>query len=70
MDSAGLAGGGAVSSTAHDLLGRVDEALRLADRAFADAESAAHAPTLGYVLLFAARLGLVRGNPEAVATYS
>jgi predicted ATPase len=52
------------------VLGRVDESLRLADRALADAESAAHAPTMGYVLTFAARLGLFRRNPEAVATYS
>jgi predicted ATPase len=52
------------------VLGRIDEALLLADRALADAESTAHAPTMGYVLSFATRLGLVRGNPEAVATYS
>ena len=51
------------------VLGRVDEALRLADRALADA-SAAHAPTMAHALTFAARLGLVRCNPEAVATYS
>jgi predicted ATPase len=53
------------------VLGRIDEALRLADRALADAESAAHAPTMGYALLHAAALlGLVRYNPEAVATDS
>src|SRR5262249_14882796 len=52
------------------VLGRMDEALCLAERALADAESAAHAPTMGYVLAFAALLGLVRCNPEAVATYS
>jgi predicted ATPase len=40
-------------------LGRVDEALRLADRALADAESAAHTPTMGQALLYAALLGLV-----------
>jgi predicted ATPase len=51
------------------VLGRIDEALRLADRALADAEEAAHAPTIGYVLSLAARLGLVRRNPEPVATY-
>ena len=51
-------------------LGRIDEALRLADRAPADAEFAAHAPTMGYALVFAALLGLLRRNPEAVATYS
>src|SRR5262249_21941474 len=47
-----------------------DEALRLADRALADAESAAHAPTMGYALSFAARLGLLRYSSEAVATSS
>jgi len=52
------------------VLGRIDEALRLADRALADAESAAHAPTMGYTLVYAALLGLFRCNPEAVATYS
>jgi adenylate cyclase len=51
------------------MLGRVDEALRLADRALADAESAAHASTMGQVLELAAFLGLVRYNPETVATY-
>jgi predicted ATPase len=52
------------------VLGRIDEALRLADRALADAESTAHAPTMAYALYFAAWLGLVRCNPEAVAAYS
>ncbi|MBV8337402.1 MAG: hypothetical protein JO358_18560, partial [Alphaproteobacteria bacterium] len=52
------------------VLGRIDEALPLADRALADAEWAAHAPTMGYALLFATLLGLLRRNPEAVATYS
>jgi adenylate cyclase len=52
------------------VLGRVDEALRLADRALADAESAAHAPTIGHALNFAALLGLFRCNPEIVSTYS
>ena len=51
-------------------LGRVDEALCLPERALADAESAAHAPTMGQALLYAALLGLVRCNREAVATYS
>ena len=51
-------------------LGTVDEALRLADRALADAESSAHAPTMAHALNIAALLGLVRCNPEAVATYS
>ena len=51
------------------VLGRVDEALRLADSALADAESAAHAPTMGHALSYAALLGLLRHNPEAVATY-
>jgi predicted ATPase len=52
------------------VLGQIDDSLRLADRALADAESAAHAPTMGYVLGAAALLGLVRYNPEAVSTYS
>jgi predicted ATPase len=52
------------------VLGRIDEALPLADRALADAESTAHAPTMGYALLFAALLGLFRYSPEAVATCS
>jgi predicted ATPase len=50
------------------VLGRVDEALRLADCALADAESAAHAPTMIYALQFTVLLGLARCNPEAVAT--
>jgi len=52
------------------VLGRIDEALPLADRALADAESAAHPPTMGHALALAALLGLVRCNPEAVATCS
>ena len=52
------------------VLGRIDEALPLADRAIADAKSAAHAPTIGVALACAALLGLLRYNPEAVATYS
>jgi predicted ATPase len=51
-------------------LGRIDDSLRLADRALADAESAGHAPTMSYVLLYAALLGLARCNPEAVTTSS
>jgi predicted ATPase len=52
------------------VLGRVDDSLRLADRALADAESAGHAATMGHALAYAAFLGLFRRNPEAVATYS
>ena len=52
------------------VLGRVDEALRLADRALTDAESAVHAPTMAYALQFAALLGLVRCDPETAASYS
>jgi predicted ATPase len=52
------------------VLGRIDDSLRVTDRALADAEATAHAPTMVYVLIFAARLGLFRRNPEAVATYS
>ena len=44
--------------------------MRLADRALADAGSAAHAPTMANALLRAASLGLFRRNPGAVATYS
>jgi class 3 adenylate cyclase/predicted ATPase len=51
------------------VLGQIDDSLRLADRALADAGSAAHAPTIGYVLAAAALLGLGRYNPEAVSTY-
>jgi len=51
------------------VLGRVDEAVPLAERALTDAQSAAHAPTMAQVLEFAALLGLVRRNPVAVATY-
>ena len=51
-------------------LGRIDEALRLADRALADAESTGHAPTIGHALAYAAFLGLFRRDLEAVATYS
>jgi predicted ATPase len=52
------------------VLGSVDESLRLADRALADAQSAGHAPTMGHALAYAAFLGLFRRNHEAVATYS
>jgi predicted ATPase len=63
------------SAEAYDALAlwgleRVDGSLRVADRALADAESAAHAPSMAYALQFAALLGLVRCNPEAVAIYS
>ena len=63
------------TAEAHDavalwVLGRVDEALRLADRALTDAESAAHPPTMGFALLVAALLEFVRYNPKAVATIS
>jgi len=52
------------------VLGQIDEALRLANRALIDAESTAHAPTMAYALIFAAQLGFFRRSPEAVATYS
>src|SRR5262249_1913890 len=52
------------------VLGRIDKALRLADRALTDADSGAHGPTMGNALAYAAFLGLFRYNPEAVATYS
>jgi class 3 adenylate cyclase/predicted ATPase/ABC-type transport system involved in cytochrome c biogenesis ATPase subunit len=52
------------------VLGRIDESLRLAERALADAGSAARAPTMSNALLYAALLGLFRHSSEAVATYS
>jgi len=52
------------------VLGRVDEALPLADRALADAESTDHAATIGHALAYAAFLELFRCNPDPVATYS
>jgi ATP/maltotriose-dependent transcriptional regulator MalT len=52
------------------VLGRIDEALPLADRALADAESAAHAPTMATALTWSALLGLWWCDPKAVATYS
>jgi predicted ATPase len=52
------------------VLGRIDEALPLADRALADAESAAHAPTMAHVHYFRLLLGLVRGDPETAAADS
>jgi predicted ATPase len=52
------------------VLGRVDEALRSAECALADAKSAAHAPAMAHALLYAACLGLFRYNLEAVATRS
>jgi predicted ATPase len=51
------------------VLGRVDDSLRLADRALADAESTAHAPTMAVALAYAALLGLAWCNPEAVAIH-
>jgi predicted ATPase len=50
------------------VLGRIDEALPLAERALADAESAGHAPTMGHALAFAVLLGLLRCDLETVAT--
>jgi predicted ATPase len=52
------------------VLGPVDDSLRLADRALADAESAAHAPTMAYALIWVAFFGLLRYNREAVGIYS
>jgi len=60
----------ALDAVALWVLGRIDEGLSLADRALADAGSAAHAPTMALSLASAARLGLFRYNPKAVATYS
>jgi predicted ATPase len=52
------------------VLGRADEALRLADRALADAKASGHAPTMATVHYFRTLLGLVRGKSEAVAADS
>jgi hypothetical protein len=52
------------------MLGRIDEVLPLADRALANAGSTAHAPTMAITVLYAAVLGLLRRNPEVVASYS
>ena len=52
------------------VLGRVDDPLRVADRALADAQSTDHATTMGHALAYAAFLELFRRNPEPVATYS
>jgi predicted ATPase len=49
------------------LLGRIDEALRLAARALADAKTAAHVPTMAYVHIFRALLGALRRSPQAAA---
>ena len=46
------------------VLGRVDEALPLAERALAGAGSAAHAPTMASVLQYAALLGLFGATPK------
>ena len=46
------------------VLGRVDDSLRVADRALADAESTAHAPTMAHALAYAAFLELFR-QPRA-----
>jgi hypothetical protein len=40
------------------VLGRVDDSLRLADRALADAKSTGHAPTMAHALAYGAFLGL------------
>ena len=47
------------------VLGRIDDALPLAERALAHAKASAHPPTMGHALLFAAVLGLVRCDTEA-----
>jgi class 3 adenylate cyclase/predicted ATPase len=52
------------------VLGRVDESLCLAERAFADAEAAVHVPTRAHVLPYRVLLGLLRRQPEAVAADS
>jgi len=51
------------------VLGRIDKALTLADRALAEAEPSAHVPTMGVAHASRALLGLLRRQPEAAATY-
>jgi class 3 adenylate cyclase/predicted ATPase len=66
----GFVGGGwpANNAVALWVLGRIDEALPVADRALADAQSAAHIPTKTEISHRCALLGLLRRSPEAVAT--
>jgi len=52
------------------VLGRIDEALPLAERTLADAKSAMQIPTFAYVLRVRGYLGLLRCDPEAVAVES
>jgi predicted ATPase len=52
------------------VLGSVDDSLRLADRALADAKASGHAPTMATVHYFRTLLGLGRGKSEAVAADS
>jgi predicted ATPase len=61
------AGAAVLDALALWVLGRVDESLRLADRALADAESSAHIPTMVFVHEFRALLGLLRRSLEAAA---
>ena len=52
------------------VLGRIDDSLRCADRALADAEASTHVPTMSFVHYFRALLGLIRGKSEAITADS
>jgi tetratricopeptide (TPR) repeat protein len=52
------------------VLGEIDDSLRCADRALADARASTHAPTMSYVHYFRALLGLIRGKSETVTADS
>jgi predicted ATPase len=52
------------------VLGQIDDSLRCADRALADAKASTHVPTISYVYYFRALLGLIRGKSEAITADS
>jgi len=52
------------------VLGQIDDSLRCADRALADAKASTHVPTMSYVYYFRALLGLIRGKSEAITADS
>jgi predicted ATPase len=47
------------------VMGRIDEATKIADLAVAEAQSTAHVPTMVYVRVFNALLGVLRGDRDA-----
>jgi len=52
------------------VLGQIDDSLRCADRALADAKTSTHVPTMSFVHYFRALLGLIRGKSEAITADS